>query len=209
MVPAISAAIACAGSPATGPHAAARPKIAGSRSVPMSASDPIVPHPPEGPPCGPSGPTLELKEMRYSGGKPPHRRAIVDVRVRNPLASPVWLLCDVGGGLRTSPAPETEVWSFAGDDVFKALRLPPGADLVLRELDLNSDSTEEPFVIAFATSITISDRPAESWAGQAGLSPASGDFTLTTPVQKLERMSSTLAGEPIAVRILCVKPVLR
>ncbi len=183
--------------------------------MPTSASDLIVPHPPEGPPCGPGGPTLELKEMLYPGGKPPHRSAIVDVRVRNPLASPVWLLYDVGGGLpsvinavtvsRTSPAPGTEVWSFAGDDVFKALRLPPGADLVLRELELNSDSTEEPFVITFATSITISDRPAESWAGRAGLSPASGDFTLTRPVRELEKKIDGTAAEPIAVRILCVK----
>ncbi len=181
----------------------------------MSESDPIVPHPPEGPPCGPGGPTLELKEMRYSGGKPPHRSAIVDVRVRNPLASPVWLIYDVGSGLpsvinavtvaRTSPAPGTEVWSFAGDDVFTALRLPPGADLVLRELVVDSYSTADPFVIAFATSITISDRPAESWVGQVGLSPASGDFTLTRPVTKVERKIDDWAAKPIAVRILCAK----
>ena len=94
---------------------------------------------------------------------------------------------------------------FAGDDVFTALRLPPGADLVLRGLEVNSDSTEDPFVIAVATSITISDRPAESWPGQAGLSPASGDFTLTEPVKKLERMVDGKAGKAIAVRILCVK----
>lgn len=193
--------------------------------MPTSGWDLIVPHPPGGPPCGPGGPTLELKELAYYPGKPPHNSAIVDVRVRNPLASPVWLLYDVGGGLpsvinavtvsRTSPAPGTDVWSFAGDDVFKALRLPPGADLVLRGLEVNSDSTEDPFAIAFATSITISDRPAESWAGQAGLSPASGDFTLTEPVKKLERTVNGPAGDPIAVSILCVKrfdandPVLR
>ena len=180
----------------------------------MSASDPIVPHPPEGPPCGPGAPSLELKAMEYSPGKPPGSGAIVDVRVRNPLASPVWLLYDVGGGLptvinavtvsRTSPAPGTEVWSFAGEGLFKALRLPPGANLVLRGLEVDSYS-EDPFVIAFATSITISDRPAESWAGEAGLSPASGDFTLTEPVKKLERMVDGKAGKAIAVRILCVK----
>jgi hypothetical protein len=153
--------------------------------------------------------------MRYSSGKPPHRSVIVDVRVRNSPASPVWLLYDVGGGLpsvinavtvsRTSPAPGTDVWSFAGDDFFTALRLPPGADLVLRELEVNSDSTEDPFVIAFATLITIGDRPAESWAGQAGLSPASGDFTLTEPVKKLERKVDDWAAKPLAVHILCVK----
>jgi hypothetical protein len=215
VVPAISAAIGCAGSQATGPHAAARPQTAGSRSVPMSESDPIVPHPPEGPPCGPGGPTLELKEMQYFPGKPPHRSAIVEVRVRNPLASPVWLLYDVGGGLpsvinavtmsRTSPAPGTAVSSFAGDGAFEALRLPPGADLVLRGLEVDSYSTEDRFVIAFATSITIGDRPAESWAGQAGLSPASGDFTLTRPVEERERKVDDLAAEPIALHVLCVK----
>jgi hypothetical protein len=180
----------------------------------MSASDPIEPHPPQGPPCGPGGPSLELKAMEHYPGKPPDRNAIVDVRVRNPLASPVWLLYGVGGGLptvinavtvsRTSPAPGTEVWSFAGDGIFRALRLPPGADLVLRELEVASYSTEDPFVLAFATSITISDRPAESWAGQAGLSPASGDFTLTEPARELSKKVAALAAEPIAVHILCV-----
>jgi hypothetical protein len=181
----------------------------------MSASDPIVPHPPEGPPCGPAGPTLELKEMLYSGGKPPHRSAIVDVRVRNPMSSPVWLLYGLGGNFpsivtavrvsRTSPAPRAHVWSFEGNGGFEAVRLPPGADLVLRDLELDSWSTEDPFVLAFATSITISDRPAESWAGQEGLSPTSGDFRLERVESEFERELDDMAAVPIAVRILCVK----
>lgn len=215
VVPAICAAIGCTGARAAGSHEPARREIVGSRSVPTGASDLMVPHPPEGPPCGPGGPTLELKEMQYHGGKPPHRSAIVDVRVRNPLASPVWLLYDVGDGLpsvinavtlsRTSPVPGTHVWSFAGDDAFKALRLPPQADLVLREIEVDSYSTRDPFVLVFATSMTISNRPVESWAGDAGLSPASGDFTLTETVKKLERTVDDWAAKPLAVHILCVK----
>jgi hypothetical protein len=158
---------------------------------------------------------LALKAMPSYPGKPPHRRAIVEARVRNPLASPVWLLYDLGGGLpsiinyatlsRTSPATRAHVWSFYGDGGFEAVRLPPGADLVLRELELSAYSGEEPFVLAFATSVTIGDRPAESWAGQAGLSPASGDFTLTRLVPELDREVDDRAAEPLAVRILCVK----
>ncbi len=171
----------------------------------------------EGPPCGPGGPTLELKDRRYIKGKPPHRETIVAARVRNPLPSPVWLLYDVGGGLpsvinsvtvsRTSPAPGAKVWSFDGDGGFLAVRLPPGADLVLRDLELSAYSFDDPFVLAFATSLTIGDRPAESWAGQAGASPASGDFTLTNLVPELDRTVDDLAAEPLAARILCVKRI--
>ena len=148
-------------------------------------------------------------------GKPPHRRAIVEAHVRNPLASPVWLLYDIGDELpsiinrvtvsRTSPQPGAHVWSFHGDGGFEAVRLPPGADLVLCELELNADSGEEPFLLAFATSITIGDRPAESWAGQAGLSPASGDFRVTRPLMAFERKVDGLGAAPLVASILCVK----
>ena len=173
--------------------------------------------PPEGPACGPGGPTVELKETLFAPGKPPVRHATIEARVRNPLASPVWLLYDLGGALpsivnavtllRTSPAPGAHVWSFQGNGGFEAVRLPPGADLVLRELELSSHAAEEPFLLAFATSVTIGDRPAESWAGRAGLSPASGDFALDrliTTVFEWE-VDDVLAAVPLAVHILCVK----
>ena len=155
--------------------------------------------------------------MQLAPGKPPHRGAIIEARVRNLLASPVWLVYDVGGGLpsvinvvtvsRTSPAPGAHVWSFDGDGGFKALRLPPGADLLLRALQLSSHSAEDPFLIAFATSLVTGDRFAESWAGQAGLSPASGDFKLTGLLPELERKVDDMAAEPLAARVLCVRRV--
>ena len=159
---------------------------------------------------------MALKTMPSYPGKPPHRRAIVEARVRNPLASPVWLLYDVGGGLpsiintvtllRTSPAPGAHVWRFYGDGGFEAVRLPPGADVVLRDLERSSSSAEEPFLLAFATSVTIGDRPAESWAGQAGLSPASGEFALESPMTtEFEWEAYKMATVPLAARILCVK----
>jgi hypothetical protein len=176
----------------------------------------ILPHLPDGPSCGPDGPSLELKAIEAYGGKPPHFNAIVqEVRVRNPLPTPVWLLYDLGGGLpsivntvtvsRTSPAPGADVWSFAGDGDFEAVRLSPGADLVLRALAVDSYSPRDPFVLAFATSVTIGDRPAESWAGRAGLSPASGDFTLTNLTTEFERKLDAFAAAPLAARILCMK----
>ena len=205
VVSAICAAIGCAGPRSARPHQAARPKIAGSSER----------RSPEGPPCGPGGPTMELKTLPSYPGKPPHRRAIVEAHVRNPLASPVWLLYDIGDGLpsiinrvtvsRTSPPPGAHVWSFYGDGLFEAVRLPPGADLVLCELELNADSDEEPFLLAFATSITMGDRPAESWAGQAGLSPASGDFTVTGLLMAFERKVDGLGAAPLVAPIMCVK----
>jgi len=83
---------------------------------------------------------------------------------------------------------------------FKALRLPPGADLLLRALQLSSHSAEDPFLIAFATSLVIGDRFAESWAGQAGLSPASGDFTLTGLLPELERKVDDMRGAACRAR---------
>jgi hypothetical protein len=68
----------------------------------------------------------------------------------------------------------------------------------------SSYSTEDPFVLAFATSISIDDRPAESWAGSVGLSPASGDFRLTTLVPEFERKVNDMAAERLATRIPCV-----
>jgi len=176
-----------------------------------------VPHPPDGPPCGPDGPTLELKRIATYPGKPPHFNAIVEeVRVRNPLATPVWLLYDLGDGLpstvntltvsRTSPAPGAYVWSFAGDGAFEAVRLSPGADIVLRALVVDSYSPRDPFVLAFAASVTIGDRPPESWAGRAGLLPASGDFTLTDLTTEFERkLGADYAAVPLVARILCTK----
>lgn len=178
----------------------------------------IVPHLPDGPPCGPDGPTLELKAIETSPGKPPHFNVIVqEVRVRNPLATPVWLLYDLGGGLpsivntvtvsRTSAPPGAHVWSIAGDEVVEAVRLSPGADLVLRALAVDSYSTDAPVALAFATSVTIDDRPAESWAGRAGLSPASGDFTLTGLTTEFERKLDDFAEAPFAARILCMQRI--
>ena len=215
VVLAIPAAIGCAGSGATKPHDAAGPASARPRSVPTSSFELPVPHPPSGPPCAPGGPTAELKALEGYPGKPPHRNETVDAHVRNPLASPVWLLYDLGGGLpsiinavtlaRTSPAPGTHVWSFAGDGGFEAVRLRPGADLVLRALEVDTFSTEDPFVLAFATSITIGDRPPESWAGQAGLSAASGDFAVSRQVTEFERKVDSTDAAPLAVRIMCVQ----
>lgn len=212
---AICATVACATSRATPSREAARTQTAERRSTPMSPSELIVPHPPEGPPCDPSGPIVELSEIRYVKGKPPHRGAIVEARVRNPLASAIWLLHDVGGGLpsaitavtlsRTSPPPGAPVWSFEGDGGFAALRLPPQADLLLRGIEVDSYSTEDPFVVAFARAVTVADLPVESWAGQAGLSPASGDFSLSRLTPQVERKVDERAAVPLVVRLLCVQ----
>ena len=212
---AIAAAIGCAGAGASRPTEAARPQIAAARSAPMSPSESSVPHPPEGSACEPNGPTVELREIRYVKGKPPHRAAIVEARVRNPLVSAVWMLYDVGGGLpsvveavtlsRTSPPPGTRVWSFEGNGGFAALRLPPQADLVLRGIELDSFSPEDPFVIAFATALNMGNRPAESWAGQPGVSPASGDFSLSRLTSEVERTVDDPATALLVVRLLCVQ----
>jgi hypothetical protein len=216
LVSAITAAIGCAGSQATSPAKARPSGIAGAHSEPTSTSEFIEPHLSDGPPCGPDGPTLELKAVETSPGKPPHVNALVqEVRVRNPSATPVWLLYDLGSGIpsvintvtvsRTSPAPGALVWTFAGDGGFEAVRLSPRADIVLRALEVDSYATKDRFVLAFATSVTIGDRPAESWAGRAGLSPASGDFTLTDLTTEFERKLDDLAEAPLAARILCMK----
>ena len=58
-----------------------------------------------GPACVNTGPRVDVAVTSYIKGKPPHETFVTDMRVRNPLAIPVWLLYAVAGdGARGVPA---------------------------------------------------------------------------------------------------------
>jgi hypothetical protein len=123
-------------------------------------------------------------------GKPPHETLVADLRVRNPLAVPVWLLFDVGDAFpamvtsvipwRTTPGRGAHIWLFSGDDSFEAVRIPGEARLVLRDAELSSFDRERPLALVFATRITVGEKPAEEWLGRSGLLPTSRDFHLAS-----------------------------
>lgn len=119
-----------------------------------------------------------------------------------------------GGGLpavvtsvtlsRTSSAPYAHVWSFAGDGAFQAVHLPPGADLMLRELELSSFSGGESLLLASASTLDLGGRPAADWVGQTGLLPERGDFTVTNLAPVFERQVDDAAAIPFDPHLLCV-----
>ncbi len=138
----------------------------------------------------------------------------MDARIQNPLGTPVWLLYRLGGRAlptvvadmslsKSEVAPQTFVWRFSGDRAFRGLRIPAGADLSVRGLELSSWSDDEPLLVAFASGIQVADRAAETWIGQAGMFEPHGTFGLNDLVSQAERHWDNF-GARLEVSVLCV-----
>jgi hypothetical protein len=156
-------------------------------------------------------------------GKPPHWTWVADLRVRNPGTVPVWLIYDVGDSdtfqaILTSlvlsgigPSRQGQVWSFSGDDSFKAFRIPGEADLLLRDAELETHEGRRPPVLVFAKRVSVAGRAAEEWFGRPGLLPPTGDFTVSPdePYPKIERewKSESPYTPAVEVDVLCVSHV--
>jgi hypothetical protein len=140
---------------------------------------------------------------------------MMDARIQNPLDTPVWLLYRLGG--RTLPtavadmslsksmaAPQAYVWRFSGDRAFRALRIPAGADLSVRGLELSSWSDDQRLLVAFASALQVDDRAAEAWMGQAGIFQPHGTFGLDDVVTQAERHWDNFGAARLEVSVLCV-----
>jgi len=147
------------------------------------------------------GKPLPRRDHRGASPKPAGVARLAGLRPRRGLPSVI----NVVTVSRTSPAPGAHVWSFDGDGGFKALRLPPGADLLLRALQLSSHSAEDPFSSPsrLPSSSAIGSR---SLGRSGGLSPASGDFTLTASCRS-SNASRRYGRGAAAARVLCVRRV--
>jgi hypothetical protein len=143
-----------------------------------------------GPACVSTGPRVEVAVTSHIKGKPPHETFVTDVRVRNPLALPVWLLYDVGASFpsivtsvelsRTTSEAAAHVWSFSGDGSFETVRIPGDGQIILRNVEFSCVNRDPPTAIVFASRITVGGQPAEGWFGRPGLLPTTGDFNLTS-----------------------------
>ena len=89
-----------------------------------------------------TGPRVDVAITSHIKGKPPHETFVTEMRVRNPLTVPVWLLYDVGDSFPSivtsveprsrPPRPAAHVWSFSGDGGFETVRIPGDGQIILR-----------------------------------------------------------------------------
>ena len=170
-----------------------------------------------GPACVSTGPRADVAVTSYIKGKPPHETFVTDVRVRSPVAVPVWLLYDVGDSFpsvvnsvelsRTTAGSAAHVWSFSGDRSFETVRIPGDGQVILRDMEISCVARDPPPAIVFASRITVGGLPAEGWFGRPGLLPTTGDFNLSQPSRVTEHewhMADALNAPAVHVEVLCV-----
>jgi hypothetical protein len=179
------------------------------------------PSPVRGPACVSTGPRVDVAITSYIKGKPPHETFVTNVRVRNPLAVPVWLLYDVGASFpsivdsvelsRAISESAAQVWSFSGDGSFETVRIPGDGQIILRHVELSCVARDPPPAIVFASRITVGGQPAEEWFGRPGLLPTKGDVDLTplaSPVTEHEwHVDDYFKALAVRVDVLCVSHV--
>jgi len=153
---------------------------------------------------------------RFGAGKPPVRYYFVDLQVTNPLSSPVWLLLDgrkVPGTLattqlwRTSHASPGFFWVLSGSRSTVAMRVPGGAELLVRDVELSTSKHEDSIPLAFASDLRIADRTATDWLGHEGLNPARGEFRLEQESLVAERSVDAFERVHVSLHVICVHQV--
>lgn len=116
----------------------------GCRSRPPVIEGLILPIELAGPTCGSGGPGAAIVGARpFRCGKGDTCTSL-DLHVQNRAQRPIWLpldgdrdfsgVLDRAEIIQSGLAPSPPVWKFYGDDINSAVRLPPGADLTLRNI---------------------------------------------------------------------------
>jgi hypothetical protein len=112
----------------------------------------------------------------------------VDQRIRNPTDRPLWLVFDAHGDFSgyleyvslegPHGASPLVVWVFGGQNYTEALRLLPGADVVVRDISyMQYAHQRRPVRSAFLDTISIaSDR--SPWPRSEGFVPTVGELDL-------------------------------
>jgi hypothetical protein len=139
--------------------------------------------------CGPGDPSLEVVATRpFRCGKGDTCTA-VDERLRNPTAVAIWLLLDASDAFsqeldsvsllraRLADHPPPPVWQLLGETYDDALLLPPGADLLARNLEYHR-ALQRPRAV-FLDRIALADGRDLSTLAPEGLVPASGEIDLS------------------------------
>jgi hypothetical protein len=159
----------------------------GCRSRAPAIEGLIVPIELAGPTCGADGPSVAVVGARpFRCGKGETCTSL-DLRVQNRAKRPLWFLLDGDGDfagyldsveiVHSAYGPSPPVWSFYGDNFNQAARLPPEADLVLRNLHLRPGRAS--FRAVFFDRLILDYTRHVDWVEEAkGTMPLHGDFDL-------------------------------
>jgi hypothetical protein len=171
--------------------------------------------------CSADGPSLEVTSIWMIPGKPPHDTYFLNVRIRNPLPAPLWLLYDLHDSIplwtravsldEAGETPRTYGWHFDGGNRFMdAVRVAAHADVLVRALKYSSYGKEEPLILVLAAEVTVEGRPAIAWIRWEDQPLARGEVNM----ERLEHDGKNHARQerrwvPLGVEVICASPVDR
>lgn len=146
----------------------------------------IVPVDLGAPRCCEGGPSVQILQTRRIRCGKGDECTLIDQRIRNPEDRPLWLLVDASSDfsgylksvsiLHPRHAPGPPVWEFHGQSYHQAFRVPPGADIIVRNVEYRGLLTK--FRAVFFDSIALNyDRHIDRLTS-AGVMPARGDFEM-------------------------------
>jgi len=169
-------------------------------------------------PCGAEGPhlTATLQPPGFMKGKPPAMRAVVDLHVANPLFSEIWLLYNATGDypgivtqieLRRASLRGAWIWTFSGSGFVQAVQLAPGADVMLRDVELMFTSESRVPAVYFADRVSIAGQSAAYWFGQQSLAVSRGEYSLRSPSLAQESKLDAAEKMPIEIEVQCMHPL--
>ncbi len=180
----------------------------------------VVPIELDGPKCGEGGPSVDIVTADpYRCGKG-DTCTRVEMRIRNPEARALFLLTDgrqpFSGYLDSvsilfgRESPNTPVWEFVGQNYHQAFKLPPGADVVIRNLEFHT--ALEDFVAVFLDRILLNHDRHIDGTGHEWMLPARGEFDMSGMGGAITDYESrtlvTLNGkEHVGIGIRCVQKV--
>lgn len=156
-------------------------------------------------------------------GKPTLTRLSFDVTMRNPSTATRWVIvprrADEPSGASTRGVTVYALpggaflWRFEGLGGFWAVRLPAGAEVRLRSLELDAWWERPPEVarlaVLSAEDVLVDGTPAATWVGFDGVSPARGEFAakidaMKSPVAKFRQTEADPSGLSPEVKVALV-----
>jgi hypothetical protein len=153
--------------------------------------------------------------------KPPHDTYLLNVRIRNPLPAPIWLLYNLHDSIplwvravgldERGETPRPYGWHFDGGNRFMdAVRVAARADVVVRALKYSSYGKEEPLILVLAAEVTVEGRPAVAWMRRQDEPLAGGEVNMEWREYGAENHTKQeRRWVPLGVEVICASPVDR
>jgi hypothetical protein len=171
--------------------------------------------------CSLAGPSVEVTSLWMIPGKPPHDTYFMNLRIRNPLPGPIWLLYDLHHSIplwiravhldERGETPRSLGWRFDGGNRFMdAVRVAAHADVVVRALNYSSYAKDEPLILVLAADVTIAGRPATAWMGRQDQPLARGEINMEWVEPSTEEdVKRENRWVPLRVQLICASQVDR